>query len=107
MARTKVLALFGRAEPRDFIDLAELTKRFPLAELIDLASEKDPGLDLAALEEFMQGASRLPRAEFELDDAAYEALLETVQSWRTDLRHQLEQAPDSADTPEAGRSPEP
>jgi hypothetical protein len=46
LGANKVLAIFARAEPRDFIDLAELTKRFPLEELIGLATEQDPAWTL-------------------------------------------------------------
>lgn len=79
-------AASARAEPRDFIDLAELTQRFTLHDLIALAAEKDPGLDLAVLEEFMDRVQVLPRADFELDDRSHEQLLATVRSWQTQVR---------------------
>lgn len=43
----KLLALYGRAEERDFIDVYCLVKdgRISLDKLIDLAKKKDPGLD--------------------------------------------------------------
>lgn len=44
LAVDKVLAIFGRAEPRDFVDLHALEPRFGLAHLCQLAAEKDPGL---------------------------------------------------------------
>jgi hypothetical protein len=40
----KILAIFGRAEPRDFVDLAELTKGVPFDELLALATAKGPWL---------------------------------------------------------------
>lgn len=86
LGANKVLAIFSRAEPRDFVDLAELTKRFPLVDLIALAADKDPGLDLVVLDEFMNRVHSIARAEFELDEAAYEALLATVERWRTQIR---------------------
>ena len=107
LGANKVLAIFGRAEPRDFMDLAELTKHFPLAELIGLAADKDPGLDLAVLDEFMQRASSLPREEFELDDDAYEGLLDTVRNWRTELRRLRELELDGPDDTEPGQRLEP
>lgn len=85
LGANKVLAIFARAEPRDFIDLAQLTKRFPLQELIALAADKDPGLDLAVLAEFMDRAQALPSADFELDDRSYEQLLATVRSWQAHI----------------------
>jgi len=42
----KTLAFFGRAEPRDAIDLYFLLQRASLAELAKLAQQKDTGFDL-------------------------------------------------------------
>jgi hypothetical protein len=44
----KLLALFGRAQARDFIDVAALAAHFGFDRLCALASEKDPGFSLAA-----------------------------------------------------------
>ncbi|MBU0510581.1 MAG: nucleotidyl transferase AbiEii/AbiGii toxin family protein [Chloroflexi bacterium] len=42
----KLLAYFGRAEPRDAIDLHFLMQIEPLDVLLELAPQKDPGFDL-------------------------------------------------------------
>ncbi len=42
----KFLAFFGRAEPRDTIDLFFILKNTDINELLELASKKDPGFDL-------------------------------------------------------------
>ena len=42
----KTLAFFGRAEPRDAIDLYFLLQRTSLEELAKLARQKDTGFDL-------------------------------------------------------------
>jgi hypothetical protein len=42
----KVLAFFGRAEPRDAIDLHFLLKMTSFDELAEIARQKDPGFDL-------------------------------------------------------------
>ena len=42
----KILAFFGRAEPRDAIDLYFLLQKTSFAELAELARQKDPGFDL-------------------------------------------------------------
>ncbi len=42
----KLLAYFGRAEPRDAIDLYFLMQLEPLDVLLELAPQKDPGFDL-------------------------------------------------------------
>lgn len=41
----KLLAYFGRAEPRDAVDLYFIIQREPLEPLLELASQKDPGFD--------------------------------------------------------------
>lgn len=46
IATNKLLALFGRVEPRDFVDIFFLVKeRFSMEELIEKSKQKDPGLD--------------------------------------------------------------
>ena len=45
LAINKVLAVFGRAEARDFVDFSVLTKRYDLEKLMRRAFEKDPGFD--------------------------------------------------------------
>ncbi len=42
----KVLAYYGRAEPRDAVDLYFVLQREPGDALLDLAARKDPGFDL-------------------------------------------------------------
>ena len=41
----KLLAYFGRAEPRDAVDLYFIIQREPLEPLLELAAQKDPGFD--------------------------------------------------------------
>ncbi len=45
LAVDKLLALFGRAEARDFVDLMALEPRYGLVRLCQLAAEKDRGFD--------------------------------------------------------------
>ena len=42
----KVLAYYGRAEPRDAVDLHFILREEPLDPLLALAAQKDPGFDL-------------------------------------------------------------
>ncbi|MEW6607717.1 MAG: nucleotidyl transferase AbiEii/AbiGii toxin family protein [bacterium] len=42
----KLLAFFGRAEPRDAIDLFFILKKEDIWHLLELAKQKDPGFDL-------------------------------------------------------------
>lgn len=86
LGANKVLAVFDRGLARDFVDLAELNKRFTLVELVVLARHKDTGLDLAVLDHAMGHVERLPPEQFGLDEAGFTALHATVQRWRDELR---------------------
>jgi hypothetical protein len=81
LAGDKLLALFGRAAARDFVDVSALVDRYGLERLCQLAAEKDPGFDRRALADMLGRVHRLPRAEFGLDDTAFDGLIEQVQEW--------------------------
>ena len=46
LAVDKLLAYYGRAEPRDAVDLYFILQREPLDTLLLMAARKDPGFDL-------------------------------------------------------------
>lgn len=87
LAVDKLLALFGRAEARDFVDLMEVEPRYGLDRLFRLAAEKDRGFSPAVFAEMLGGFHRLRRDEFELDEGGYERLGRDVERWR---EHALE-----------------
>ena len=74
LAADKLLALFGRAEARDFVDVFYLARKFGITEIIQLAREKDPGFDPYILAVEIGRFSRLPRREFPVDDTTYQEL---------------------------------
>jgi hypothetical protein len=82
LAVDKVLALFGRAEARDFVDLMAVEPRYGLDRLCDLAVEKDRGFDLGVFAGMLARFDRLRRDEFDLDDAHYERLRSRSAQWR-------------------------
>lgn len=82
LAADKILALFGRAEARDFVDLLAIEPHYGLDRLCRLAAEKDLGFSPARFAEMLGRFGRLRRDEFELDDARYEQLAREVQRWR-------------------------
>lgn len=86
LAVDKLLALFGRAEARDFVDLLAVEPRYGLDRLCRLAAEKDRGFVPAILAEMLGRFGRLRRDEFELDDARYEQLTREVERWRERAR---------------------
>ncbi len=86
LAADKLLALFGRAAARDFIDVAALLPHYGLQHLCELAAQKDPGFDRSVLADMLATFDRLPRADFEVDDNEYDDL----RTLTKDLRQQLQ-----------------
>ncbi len=56
----KALAFFGRAEPRDAIDLYFLLQLTPFDELVELARQKDSGFDLYWFAIALNRAAKFP-----------------------------------------------
>lgn len=82
----KLLALFSRAQARDFVDVAALAERLGgLDRLCELASMKDSGFSRTVLNEMLGGFGRLSQAEFDLDDQSYADLTALVSKWREHL----------------------
>jgi len=82
LAVDKVLAIFGRAEARDFVDLYSLQRHFDLEELFVLAAQKDRGFDLAIFAEMGRRVEHLDEGEFNLEREQYRGLIEAARSWR-------------------------
>jgi hypothetical protein len=57
--RPQDLALFGRAEARDFTDLYDLARRFGRDQLLDWAAEDDPGFDNQIFADMLASIGRL------------------------------------------------
>lgn len=85
LAADKLLALFGRAAARDFVDVAALASRYGLERLCELAAEKDPGFERSVLADMLGTFDRLPRADFDVDDDGFARLRDLVQRWRRQL----------------------
>jgi hypothetical protein len=75
-----VLAVFGRAEARDFVDLLAIEPRYGLSRLCRLAAEKDRGFDPGIFADMLSQFDRLRREEFELDDGQYKLLRSAVKA---------------------------
>lgn len=97
LAANKVLALFDRAEARDFLDLAELTRRFELQGLLDLASEKDTGFDTTGFLEALSSLQRFTAADLGITEAEYDDLRAAVAKWRSVLERREELEPRDRD----------
>lgn len=99
LAIDKVLALFDRAEARDFIDLAAVVDRWGLLHLCGRAREKDPGFIEDVLAEQLNRFDRLPPQDFEITDEARTRLRGVVRLWQLQLRE-----PPRREPPARGRS---
>jgi hypothetical protein len=82
LAVDKLLALFGRAEARDFVDLMAVEPRYGLDRLCELAAQKDRGFTPTVFAQMLGRFGRLRRDEFELDDTRYGQLRADVERWR-------------------------
>jgi len=56
----KLLAFFGRAEPRDAVDLYFILQETDFRELVDMAARKDPGFDLYWMAHALMKVSSFP-----------------------------------------------
>lgn len=85
LAARKLLALFDRAEARDFVDVHALSERFDLDEFLDLAAQLDAGFTPALLADML--ASHLRFADEEIADLGGDApaIREFANTWRTRL----------------------
>lgn len=64
LAVDKVLAIFGRAEARDFVDFAAVVDQHGLESVFRLAAEKDRGFSIDVFSEMLQRFDRLRQDEF-------------------------------------------
>ena len=78
LAGDKVLALEARAEARDFIDFAALTARFTIAELCDLAAERDAGFHGSRLADRLAAFESRDPAAYALYRVDYDQLRATI-----------------------------
>jgi nucleotidyltransferase AbiEii toxin of type IV toxin-antitoxin system len=67
LAADKVLALWGRARPRDFYDVAALLDRYGRDRLLELAVAKDSGFTLGTFIDALRAIHRLGLAEWAED----------------------------------------
>lgn len=87
LAANKLLALFSRAEARDFVDFAALEPLYGLDHLCRLAADKDLGFDRTVLADMLGRIDRLPDDEFLLDPDQLASLRRSVLSWKLQLAH--------------------
>jgi len=85
LAVDKLLALFDRAEARDFVDFAAVVDDWGLEYLCGRALEKDAGFDRQTLAEQLGRFDRLPDRVFPISPDELPELRKIVRQWRHTL----------------------
>jgi len=96
LAADKVLTLWARALPRDFVDFAALTERFSVSKLCALAAEKDAGFRPLGLADILQAFPNRPASRYAEFPVDYEDLSATIAAAAERIRH-LVPSPDPSD----------
>jgi hypothetical protein len=81
----KLLALFGRAAARDFVDAYALSSAFDLAYLLDIAAALDEGFDLGVFIEMLATLDRYSDVDITALDADPNAVRSFIKQWRSEL----------------------
>jgi hypothetical protein len=103
MAADKVLALFRRAQARDFVDPLAIEPRYGLDRVRQLSAKKTVGLHTPAMLAAVLGRfGRLRRQEFGIDEFQYEQLSREVETWRASA---LSTSPDAEGAGETSDKP--
>lgn len=89
LAVRKTLALFSRAEPRDFTDVYALNQRFDRTGILREAAETDAGFDLPVFTQMLRAHRRLRDEDFPDTTVSVDDLRAYFDSWAVEL----EQAP--------------
>ncbi|KYH44162.1 nucleotidyl transferase AbiEii/AbiGii toxin family protein [Branchiibius sp. NY16-3462-2] len=85
LAGRKLLALFGRAEARDFADVFVLADQFGKAALIEEAQRQDPGFDLVVLAQMVGTLGRFDDDEVPLHPQRAAAAIRFFKDWAEEL----------------------
>ncbi|HEY0694941.1 MAG TPA: nucleotidyl transferase AbiEii/AbiGii toxin family protein [Kribbella sp.] len=88
LAADKVLALWGRARPRDYFDVAALIDHYSRDQLLTIAAAKDSGFTLTTFIDALRAINRLQHpdwAEDGISEVDAERLRALFDEWRTQL----------------------
>ena len=86
VAGSKLLALFGRAEARDFADVRALARQFGKDRLLVLAAERDLGFDREVLAQMTAHMPALRDDRFPVPPEQVPELRSFFASWAEELR---------------------
>lgn len=79
------MALFDRAEPRDFADILEFLGRFTKDDLLQQAAQVDPGLDQRTLAQMLRSLTRFSDQDPPTPETRIPALRDFFATWAKDL----------------------
>lgn len=85
LAARKTLALFGRAEPRDFADVRDLAERYGRDHLIQWAAEDDPGFDRQVFADMLTTIDRFADTDLPVSPRQATALRAWIHDWAAEL----------------------
>jgi Nucleotidyl transferase AbiEii toxin, Type IV TA system len=85
LAGRKLLALFDRAQPRDFVDVFELVRRFGKKAVLSAALDIDPGLDSGYLAVALRRAKVFAPTEFPCEETSVVEIVRFADDWASEL----------------------
>ena len=85
LAGRKLLALFDRAEARDFADIYALRTKFDKSTLLARASELDDGFDVAMFAMMIRTIRRFAPEDFHPTEDEFPALVLFFSAWADEL----------------------
>jgi hypothetical protein len=88
LAGRKVIALFDRAEARDFADVYALAARYDKALLLERAAEVDAGFDRRAFADMLRALARFTDTELPVNPTEGPALRAFFAAWADELSTQ-------------------
>jgi hypothetical protein len=86
LAGRKVVALFDRAEARDFADVHALAARYGADRLLELAAAVDAGFDVEVFADMLDSLSRFTDDEIPASDGDAPAVRAFMANWAAALR---------------------
>lgn len=82
LAGRKLIALFDRAEARDFADVYELAQRYDITLLLDRAAQIDPGYDTSVLATMLGSLTRFDDSDIPVPTHTVNDLRRFFHDWR-------------------------
>jgi Nucleotidyl transferase AbiEii toxin, Type IV TA system len=98
LAARKTLALFGRAEPRDFADVRDLARRYGRDRLLQWAADDDPGFDRQVFADMLATIDRLTDADLPVSPRQATALRAWIHDWAAELQPDPARSPATPET---------